>query len=52
MHRIHSGEAFGDGGLLFAMFWGLALAVLTVTGFWIYWLMRRPNQTGLGRFFW
>lgn len=52
IHRIHSGEAFGDGGLVFAMFWGIAMVVLTVTGFWIYLTMRRPNQTGLRKVFW
>jgi uncharacterized iron-regulated membrane protein len=52
LHRIHSGEAFGDGGLVVAMFWGLALAVLTVTGLLIYWRMRRRNATGIKRFFW
>ena len=52
VHRIHSGEFFGDGGLVFAMLWGTAMAVLTLTGFWIYLTMRRPNQTGLGKAFW
>jgi uncharacterized iron-regulated membrane protein len=52
IHRIHSGEFFGDGGLVFAMLWGAATAVLTATGFWIYLTMRRPNQTGLGKVFW
>ena len=52
LHRVHSGEAFGDGGLVFAMFWGVAMAVLTVTGIWIYLTMRRPNQTGLSKVFW
>jgi uncharacterized iron-regulated membrane protein len=52
IHRVHSGEAFGDGGLVFAMLWGAALAVLTVTGMWIYWTMRRPNQAGLRKVFW
>ncbi len=52
LHRIHSGEAFGDGGLVFAMVWGLAMAVLTVTGTWIYFTMRRPNQVGLRKVFW
>jgi uncharacterized iron-regulated membrane protein len=52
IHRIHSGEVFGDGGLVFAMFWGLAMAVLTVTGTWIYFTMRRPNQVGLRQVFW
>jgi uncharacterized iron-regulated membrane protein len=50
--RLHSGEAWGDGGLVFAMFWGLALAALTVTGTIIYLKMRRPHRTGLGRIFW
>jgi uncharacterized iron-regulated membrane protein len=50
--RIHSGEAFGDGGLVVAMFWGLALAVLTVTGIIIYLRMRRKNATGWKRVFW
>ena len=31
IHRIHSGEAFGDGGLVFAMLWGTTLAFLTVS---------------------
>jgi len=52
LNRLHSGEAFGDGGLVFAMFWGVAMAVLTVTGTWIYFTMRRPNQPGLRKVFW
>jgi uncharacterized iron-regulated membrane protein len=52
LHRIHSGEAFGDGGLVFAMLWGVAMAILTATGFWIYLTMRRPNQVGLRKVFW
>jgi uncharacterized iron-regulated membrane protein len=52
IHRLHSGEAFGDGGLVMAMFWGLALAVLTASGLIIYLTMWRPNQTGLRRVFW
>ena len=52
IHRIHSGEAFGDGGLVFAMFWGAALAVLSFSGVLIYFQMRRPNTTGLRRLFW
>lgn len=50
--RLHSGEAFGDGGLVLAMLWGLALLLLTLTGIWIYLKMRRPGGTGLKRFFW
>ena len=52
LNRVHSGEWFGDGGLVFAMFWALALAVLTVTGLIIYWTMRRRNATGLKNVFW
>ena len=52
IHRIHSGEAFGDGGLVFAMLWGTTLSFLTVSGFIIYLTMRRKNRTGLQRVFW
>jgi len=52
IHRIHSGEVFGDGGLVFAMFWGSALVLLTLSGLVIYYQMRRPDATGLKRFFW
>lgn len=52
IHRIHSGEAFGDGGLVFAMLWGAALALLSVSGIFIYFRMRRPNAAGLKRIFW
>ena len=51
-HRIHSGEFFGDGGLVFAMFWAIALAVLTISGLIIYWTMRRKSAVGLQRVFW
>lgn len=54
LNRIHSGEAFGDGGLVVAIFWGLALLALTCSGFLLYWrLMKvdRPDRTGLRRFF-
>ena len=51
--RLHSGEAFGDGGLVFAMFWGLTLVILTASGLIIYLLMRgNRNLTGLQRVFW
>ena len=52
VNRLHSGEFFGDGGLVLAMAWGLALVVLTISGLWIYFQMRRPNLTGLRRIFW
>ena len=53
LYRLHSGEAFGDGGLVVAMFWGLALAILGVTGLFIYWSMRGKRElTGIRRIFW
>ena len=51
LYRLHSGEAFGDGGLVFAMGWGLALVVLTCTGVWLWWRLRRREATGWRRFF-
>ncbi len=53
LNRLHSGEAFGDGGLVVAMFWALALAIMSATGFVIYFTMRGHRQrTGLGKVFW
>ncbi len=52
INRLHSGEFFGDGGLVMAMAWGLALVAMTISGLWIYAGMRRPNLTGLRRVFW
>ncbi len=52
LHRIHSGEFFGDGGLVFAMLWGLSLAVLSASGLIIYWTMRRTTATGWQNLFW
>jgi uncharacterized iron-regulated membrane protein len=50
--RLHSGEAFGDWGLVLGIGWGTALVVLIVTGLVIYLAMRKPGRTGLGRVFW
>jgi uncharacterized iron-regulated membrane protein len=50
--RLHSGEAWGDGGLVAAMAWGTGLVFVAVTGLVIYWKMRRKTRTGLGRVFW
>ena len=50
--RLHSGEAFGDWGLVLGAAWGTALVALLVTGLVIYWAMRRPGRKGLGRVFW
>lgn len=52
LNRIHSGEWFGDGGLVFAMAWAVALAFLVISGAWIYWTMRRKNPVGLQKVFW
>ncbi|MEZ5293472.1 MAG: PepSY-associated TM helix domain-containing protein [Vicinamibacterales bacterium] len=52
LHRIHSGEAFGDGGLVFAMAWGTGLAFLGVSGLLVYVQMRRRNPTGWQKVFW
>jgi uncharacterized iron-regulated membrane protein len=53
LYRLHSGEAFGDGGLVVAMFWGIALAILGGTGLWIYWTMRgHRERAGIRRVFW
>ncbi len=54
IHRIHSGEFFGDGGLVVAMLWGLALLGLSISGWLLYLRMLRvdrPARTGLRRFF-
>ena len=53
LYRLHSGEAFGDGGLVVAMFWGLALAILSASGFYIYLTMRGKRElTGIKKVFW
>jgi len=52
LNRLHSGEAFGDGGLVAAMLWGLSLVGLSASGVVIYFQMRRPGNTGWKRFFW
>lgn len=49
--RLHSGEAFGDGGLVGAMFWALSLVALTISGLAIHWRMRRKDVTGWRRYF-
>jgi len=52
LYRLHSGEAFGDGGLVGAMLWGTALVLLAISGLVVYWQMRRPGATGWKRVFW
>ncbi len=50
--RLHSGEAWGDGGQVFAMLWALALIAAVTSGIVIYLKMRRPGMKGLRRVFW
>ena len=50
--RLHSGEAFGDWGLVFGMAWGTALVVVIVSGLVIYFAMRKPGGRRLRRLFW
>lgn len=53
LNRLHSGEAFGDGGLVGAMFWALALAILTISGLIVYYTMRGKRElTGIKKIFW
>jgi uncharacterized iron-regulated membrane protein len=56
-YRLHSGEAFGDGGLVGAMLWGLALVIMSLSGGLMYLHMYRKHQenqqpTGLKKVFW
>jgi len=51
LNRLHSGEFFGDGGLVGAMLWALALIAMNVTGLAIMWRMRQKNVTGWRRYF-
>jgi uncharacterized iron-regulated membrane protein len=46
--RLHTGEVFGDGGVVLGIFWGLALVFLTVTGIWVYWKMYRARAPSRG----
>ena len=51
--RLHSGEAFGDGGMVLGMVWGILLFALTVSGIVIYFKMKpRTPRTGLRKVFW
>jgi len=52
LYGLHSGESYGDGGLVVAMIRGTALVWLTISGFIIYLRMRRSGRVGLERVFW
>jgi uncharacterized iron-regulated membrane protein len=52
LNRLHSGEAFGDGGLVFAMLWAVALFVLSITGLIIYLKLRPRTPIGIQKVFW
>jgi len=50
--RLHSGEAFGDWGLVLGTAWGLSLVTMLGTGLVVYLAMWRPGRKGLKRLFW
>ena len=52
--RLHSGEIFGDAGVVLGIFWGSALLFLTLTGLFIYWKMGRgiKEKRGWKKVFW
>lgn len=50
--RLHSGEIFGDPGVVLNALWGLAWLFLTITGLIIYWQMRKKGRQGFGKVFW
>lgn len=50
--KLHSGEIYGDGGMILGIAWALALMGLTITGLVIYWKMRPKDATGLRKVFW
>ena len=53
LNRLHSGETFGDGGLVVAMFWALSLVILTISGLIVYYTMRGNRElTGIKKIFW
>jgi uncharacterized iron-regulated membrane protein len=52
LNRLHSGEAFGDGGLVVAMFWALMLVIITASGLVIYFLLHPKRRSGLQNVFW
>jgi uncharacterized iron-regulated membrane protein len=52
LHRLHSAEAFGDGGLVVAMIWAFTLVVLTITGLMMYFKLMPRKRAGLQRVFW
>src|SRR5258708_5745755 len=53
LQRIHDGSILGDPGVAMGLVWGLALVVLSITGFWIYADMyrRRARTTTHRRLF-
>lgn len=51
--RLHSGEAFGDGGMVLGMVWGTLLFALSVSGIVIYFRMKpRTPRSGIRKVFW
>ena len=45
--RLHTGEVFGDGGVVLGMIWGTALVALTLTGGWMYYRMWAARRRSL-----
>lgn len=51
--RLHTGEVFGDGGVVLGLCWGLALVALVITGAVVYLqLLGRRRQIGRRSLFW
>lgn len=51
--RLHTGEVFGDGGVVLGLLWGLALVALTVTGAVMYiQMLGRRRRAGHRGLFW
>ena len=46
--RVHTGEVFGDAGVVLGIIWGTALVVLTITGAWVYYRMWSARRRSLG----
>ena len=47
--RIHSGEIFGEPGVVLGVLWGVALVVLLLSGGWVYLDMYRRRRKGSGK---
>lgn len=57
--KLHTGEIIGDGGKVLGLVWGIALVVMTITGFLVYLKIYKNRRlgpaksaTGWRRYFW